>query len=248
MLGHGRKRPNGQFWSSQLQQPANNGKRGGATGPCRTGSTWQQSLPAGISVVAISASGTSLSQSCYVRSDAVISCSGASVTGVTPAGAVAPDTPGTPTVIGGNGQATITITPPTTGGTPATYTVTANPGGATCTITSPATSCDITGLTNGTTYTFAATAHNASGTSKASSQSTAHTIGATSTAGASAPSTASGNQTQQSVVDVKDSAERASTTSTQSMPKAGGSPAPVIFFASLLLLVGHLILSQRRTI
>ncbi len=143
-------------------------KWGGDTGPCRAGSTWAQSLPTGVNVVAISSSGTSLGQSCYVRSDRVIVCNGSMVTGVTPAGASVPDTPGTPTVTVGDGQATITITPAGTGVSPSTYTVTASPGAATCMVTPPATSCSISGLTNGTAYTFTSTADNTFGSSSPS--------------------------------------------------------------------------------
>ena len=50
------------------------------------------------------------------------------------------------------------------------YTATANPGGATCTTTT-ATSCTITGLTNGTTYTVAVSAENAFGSGPAASTS-----------------------------------------------------------------------------
>ena len=80
-----------------------------------------------------------------------------------------PGVPGTPTATPGNGSATITITPPSSGGTPSSYTITASPGGATCTVTAPGTSCTISPLTNGTPYTFTSTATNATGTSASSS-------------------------------------------------------------------------------
>ena len=96
--------------------------------------------------------------------------------GVTAPGATAaPSVPGTPTATAGNGQATVQITAPTSGGSPTSYTVTATPGGATCSITAPATSCTVTGLTNGTAYTFSSTATNAGGTSAASASSSAVT-------------------------------------------------------------------------
>ena len=80
----------------------------------------------------------------------------------------APGTPGTPTVSAGDGNATITVVAPSSGGSPTSYTVTASPGGATCTVVSPATSCTITGLTNGTAYSFSSVANNATGSSSSS--------------------------------------------------------------------------------
>jgi hypothetical protein len=43
------------------------------------------------------------------------------------------------------------------------YTVTASPGGASCTATAPAVTCDVTGLSVGTSYTFSVTASNTVG-------------------------------------------------------------------------------------
>jgi M6 family metalloprotease-like protein len=82
--------------------------------------------------------------------------------------------PGVPTIgtaTAGNGQATITFTSPgSDGGSAITgYTVTSHPGNITATGTaSPIT---VTGLTNGTAYTFTVTATNAVGTGAASAAS-----------------------------------------------------------------------------
>jgi uncharacterized repeat protein (TIGR02543 family) len=83
----------------------------------------------------------------------------------------APGTPGTPTVSAGDGNATITVVAPSSGGAPTSYTVTSSPGGATCTVISPATSCTVTGLTNGTSYSFSTVASNATGSSSGSASS-----------------------------------------------------------------------------
>lgn len=80
----------------------------------------------------------------------------------------APAAPLTPTAVAGDAAVSVTVTRASTGGSPASYLVTAAPGGATCTITAPATECMVTGLTNGTSYTFTATATNGTGTSSSS--------------------------------------------------------------------------------
>ena len=78
-------------------------------------------------------------------------------------------------VTGSDGGATITLAANVGGGAPASYVVTASPGGATCTVVAPATSCSISPLTNGTVYTFSATATNSTGTSSATSASSSVT-------------------------------------------------------------------------
>lgn len=88
-----------------------------------------------------------------------------------------PDVPAQPTAVAGDGQATVTVTQGSgSGGTPDSFTVTASGGASTCTISSPSGtpasgSCVVSGLTNGTAYTFTATATNLDGISLASAAS-----------------------------------------------------------------------------
>ncbi|MGW2788078.1 fibronectin type III domain-containing protein [Streptomyces populi] len=96
-------------------------------------------------------------------------------TPVTPTPQV-PGAPGEVSASPGDAQASLSWTAPSNdGGSPVTsYTVTANPGGATATTTG-ATSAIVSGLKNGTAYTFTVIATNAAGISVASSPSKAVT-------------------------------------------------------------------------
>ena len=89
--------------------------------------------------------------------------------------AAAPGAPGQPTVSAGDGQVTVTVVAPTTGGSPTSYTVIASPtvGGVTksCTVSASSGSCAVTGLTNGVAYTFTSSATGAGGTSSPSAAS-----------------------------------------------------------------------------
>ena len=85
-----------------------------------------------------------------------------------------PGFPAITNIVVGDGMATLTVVPWTSGGTPTSYAVrvlaavgqTGNPG--TCTVTGARGSCDVTGLTNGSRYTAYATAKNAAGSGPSS--------------------------------------------------------------------------------
>ncbi len=85
--------------------------------------------------------------------------------------AVVPGAPTIGTAIAGNAQATVSFTAPVSSGGAAitSYTVTSSPGGFTG--TGAASPITVTGLTNGTAYTFTVTATNSAGTGSASAAS-----------------------------------------------------------------------------
>jgi hypothetical protein len=86
--------------------------------------------------------------------------------------------PPAPTAASGTQSATVTVSAPSSGPTPTSYTVTAYSGATprgTCTVTGASGSCDVTGLTAGTSYTFKATVTDGYATSAASAASDAVT-------------------------------------------------------------------------
>ena len=133
--------------------------------------------------------------------------------------------PGTPTAPGqvtnvtataGNGSAAVSWSAPSSGGAPTTYTITPYVGGTaqpatTVTGSPPATTTTVSGLTNGTSYTFTVTATNAVGSGPASSPSNA----VTPTASITAPSAPAG---------VSASAGNGAAAVTWTAPSNGGSP------------------------
>ena len=90
----------------------------------------------------------------------------------TPAATV-PDPPTAVTATGGDGQASVSFTPPASNGGAAidSYTVTSSPEGKTA--TGAGSPLVVTGLTNGVSYTFTVTAHNSVGNSAPSAASNA---------------------------------------------------------------------------
>jgi chitinase len=92
-------------------------------------------------------------------------------------GATAPGAPTNVRATAGDAQATVTWQPPKKDGGSAitSYRVVSAPGAVTVTVSAPATTAPVTGLTNGTTYTFTVYARNSIGESAASSPSNAVT-------------------------------------------------------------------------
>jgi hypothetical protein len=91
---------------------------------------------------------------------------------------VAPGQPAAPVATAGDQQVTITVTSPPNGDPPTAHRITAA-SGESCTVAAAAGSCTITGLANGTAYTFTDVASNYGGVSFVSAASTPVTPAAT---------------------------------------------------------------------
>jgi hypothetical protein len=141
-------------------------KSGGTTAFSRDGITWTEtgSRPGGGSGMLAYGNGKFIGL-------------GGSGNSMISAGVLSQTEPGTPVGVAGSaGNASVDLSwtaPADDGGSAVTYTATSTPGGLTCTTTS--TSCRVTGLTNGTSYTFSVTATNSVGSSASSSATSALT-------------------------------------------------------------------------
>ena len=108
-----------------------------------------------------------------------------------------PPAPLAPTVEAGDSRATVTPVPDPASAGVTSFTVTANTG-ETCTVEFPDVSCEVTGLTNGTQYTFTTTATNGAGTSPSSPASTCvvpNAAGGVTTCGSGATEGSTGGNT-----------------------------------------------------
>lgn len=113
--------------------------------------------------------------STYYFKVVAVNAVGISETSAMSAGVVPAAVPGAPTSVSaerGDELATISWTAPASNGATITqYTATSNPGGLTCVWASGPLSCDVLGLTNGTSYTFIVSAANSVGEGNPSSAS-----------------------------------------------------------------------------
>ena len=135
------------------------------------------SVPAGGTVAMATSTSTSATVTTLTNGTAytftVTATNSVGTSPAAPSNSVTPSTvPGAPTAVvavAGNASAAVSWTAPSSNGGSAItgYTVTSSPGGLTSTVGAGSTSTTVSGLTNGTAYTFTVTATNSVGTSPA---------------------------------------------------------------------------------
>lgn len=137
--------------------------------------------------------------------------------------AVAPDAPSLLSTTAGEEEVTVTWSAPVKNGGQGltTYTVTSTPGGLTCTASHPATSCVITGLTPGTSYSFAVTVTNGARSSARSSTRSATPIARTPSGGGGTPAPAT-------PATVKPEPEKSEPVKPEPVKPEPEKPAPII--------------------
>lgn len=146
--------------------------------------------------------------------------------------AIAPGAPTSVSAVGGNAQATVSFTAPASNGgaTITSYTVTSSPSNITA--SGSASPITVTGLTNGTPYTFTVTATNTAGTGSASASSNSVTpaVPPATTFTFTGPSSGSVNSASTNFTVTPDNAYSGTITIT---PSGGGlSSATVLVFSN----------------
>lgn len=164
------------------------------------------------------------------------------------AASTVPSAPQAPAVVAGDGSVRLSWSAPHDGGSSITdYVATAMPGGAECVTTER--SCTITGLTNGTEYTFTLVARNLNGASPASAASAAVTpVTGTPTTPGGSDTPGSGTGAPVTGSPVTDAGVSAATTA-GTLPRTGAAHGWAIaagISAGLSLLVGTALLVIRR--
>lgn len=198
------------------------------------------------------ATNNQLSQTAEPYTADIVITSGTSMTpvcqvAVTAAPNMAPSAPTNVTATAGDGQATVSWTA-WKNFTGQTYTVTASPGGRSCTATHPTTSCTVTGLTNGTAYTFSVTNETSGGTSSASTASSPATPAAPTTTTVAPTTTVVSSTTVSGGSDSSGGGDGGnSVTGVRSLPSTGASNDRIVTALMWLLLAGGVLRAVARS-